>query len=92
MNHVVLAPDKFKGCLAANEVAVALAKGIRRYRPDTVIVSRPVADGGEGTLNAFTAAGFEEITGYASGPWGPDRRRTRFAVRGAQLHVVPGAT
>ena len=61
MNHVVLAPDKFKGCLTANEVAVALAKGIRRHLPDTVIVTRPVADGGEGPLNAFTAAGNRNI-------------------------------
>lgn len=92
MNHVVLAPDKFKGCLTANEVAVALANGIRRHRPDTVIVSRPVADGGEGTLNAFTAAGFEEVTGYASGPWGPARRRTRFAVRGDTAVIELAAT
>ena len=83
MNHVVLAPDKFKGCLTANEVAVALAKGIRRHLPDTVI---------EGTLNAFTAAGFEEMTGYASAPWGPDRRRTRFAVRGDTAVIELAAT
>jgi len=50
---VVIAPDKFKGSLAANEVVEAIAAGIRDVVGDRVrIVSLPVADGGEGTVEA----------------------------------------
>jgi glycerate kinase len=60
--RVLLAPDKFKGTLTAAEVAAHLAEGIAAGRPDAEIVSVPVADGGDGTLDAFAAAGFERVT------------------------------
>ena len=50
---VVLAPDSFKGTLAAADVAAALAAGWRDRRPAAEIVMLPMADGGEGTLDAF---------------------------------------
>ncbi len=53
---VLIAPDSFKGTLGAAEVADALAAGWRDGRPDDEIVLRPMADGGEGTLDAFAAA------------------------------------
>lgn len=60
MPRVVLAPDKFKGTLTAAEVAKHLADGIRsRLDVDLVIV--PVADGGDGMLDAFEAAGFRRV-------------------------------
>lgn len=55
---MLLAPDKFKGCLTATEVCVAIRDGLlSRSHIDAVL--RPVADGGEGTLEAGLAAGFE---------------------------------
>lgn len=54
--RVVIAPDSFKGSLAAPEVAGAIARGWQREAPDDEIVQRPLADGGEGTLDAFLAA------------------------------------
>lgn len=51
--RVVIAPDKFKGSLSAAAVAEALAVGVRRAIPDADIRCVPMADGGEGTLDAL---------------------------------------
>lgn len=53
---IVLAPDSFKESLAAAEVAAALAEGLALALPDARLVCVPVADGGEGTLDALIAA------------------------------------
>ena len=54
---VLIAPDSFKGSLTSVEVARAIAAGWRRARPDDTIRLSPLADGGEGTLDAIEAAG-----------------------------------
>ncbi|MFT4210859.1 MAG: glycerate kinase [Microbacterium sp.] len=54
--RVVLAPDSFKGSIAAAEAASALAAGWHDADPDADLVLRPMADGGEGTLDAFAVA------------------------------------
>lgn len=54
--RIVIAPDKFKGSLAAHEVAAAIARGIRRANPAIDIAQIPMADGGEGTVAALVAA------------------------------------
>jgi glycerate kinase len=56
MLRVVIAPDSFKGSLAAHEVATAIARGVARAVPDATIQLCPMADGGEGTLDAVLAA------------------------------------
>lgn len=53
---VVLAPDSFKGTLAAADVATALRDGWLAVRPRDEIELRPMADGGEGTLDAVAGA------------------------------------
>ncbi|WP_435870967.1 glycerate kinase, partial [Leifsonia williamsii] len=53
---MVIAPDSFKGTASATEVATALADGWRDARPADEAVLAPMADGGEGTLDAFLAA------------------------------------
>lgn len=78
---VVIAPDKFKGTLTAGRVAAAVGAGIRRVRPDARLVAVPVADGGDGTLAAAVAAGFEHVPLTASGPTGVPVR-TGYARRG----------
>lgn len=55
--RVVMAPDSFKGSLTSVEVARALADGWRRVRSEDEIVLAPLADGGEGTLEAIAATG-----------------------------------
>ncbi len=54
---VLFAPDSFKGTLTSVEVARALADGWLRARPDDEVLLCPLADGGEGTLEAVAAAG-----------------------------------
>ena len=54
---VLIAPDSFKGSLTSVQVAKALADGWARARPQDEIVLSPLADGGEGTLEAVAAAG-----------------------------------
>jgi len=53
---IVLAPDKFKGSLSAQEACAAMERGIRRVWPDAELVSIPLADGGEGTVETLVAA------------------------------------
>ncbi|MDX6249347.1 MAG: glycerate 2-kinase [Kribbellaceae bacterium] len=86
MSSVIVASDKFKGTLSSDEVAAAVSAGVRRVRPDVVVGSVPVADGGEGTLAAAIAAGFELVPLTATGPTG-EPVRSGFARRG-EIAVV----
>jgi glycerate kinase len=71
MTRVVVAPDKFKGTLSAREVAAAMVAGARRVLPDASFDLCPMADGGDGTIDAFiTAAGGEIIEVAATDPLG----------------------
>jgi len=54
--RVVIAPDSFKGCLNALNVAHAMFRGVQRVYPDSVIDMIPMADGGEGTVEAILCA------------------------------------
>jgi glycerate 2-kinase len=67
---IVIAPDKFKGSLAAAQAAAAIAAGLRTELPAAELVAIPVADGGEGTVDAAVAAGFERAPVTVDGPTG----------------------
>ncbi|MEV5711757.1 glycerate kinase [Actinoallomurus sp. NPDC052274] len=69
-SHVVIAPDKFKGSLTAPEVAARVAAGLRRVHPEVRLTTMPVADGGDGTVDAAVAAGFTRCRATVSGPTG----------------------
>lgn len=47
---ILIAPDKFKGSLSADEVCEAIQKGVHRFGPTIQTELHPLADGGEGTL------------------------------------------
>lgn len=69
--RVVVIPDSFKGSLGSAEVAAHLAAGLASVLPDATIVGVPVADGGEGTVDAFLAAvGGERRALEVTGPLG----------------------
>ncbi|MBB2928542.1 glycerate kinase [Paraburkholderia silvatlantica] len=70
---IVIAPDSFKGSLSADGVAAAIAEGIRRVRADADIRIRPMADGGEGTLDAMLSMGGERRVLTVEGAAGPKR-------------------
>jgi glycerate kinase len=70
---VLIAPDKFKGCLSAVEVARAIARGVRAAAPDAEIECVPLADGGEGIVAALVESSggtlhIAEVTGPLGQP------------------------
>jgi glycerate kinase len=80
--RVVIAPDKFKGSLTAAEAASAMAEGVKRALTDAEIDQVPMADGGEGTVEALVAAtsgSMREVT--VTGPLG-ERISARFGILG----------
>jgi glycerate kinase len=84
--RVLIAADKFKGSLTAVEVAGHVTAGIRRARPGATVVARPVADGGDGTVDAAVAAGYALREAEVTGPLGIPVT-ARFAMRGRQAVV-----
>jgi glycerate kinase len=55
--RILIAPDKFKGSLSAKEAAEAIARGFRQVFPKSICHLLPLADGGEGLLDAFQENG-----------------------------------
>jgi len=53
---VIVAPNSFKGSLSASQAAAAIARGVRQARPEAEVLEIPVADGGEGTVEALVSA------------------------------------
>lgn len=79
---VVAAPDKFKGSLSAIVAARAIARGVRAACPEAEIDEAPMADGGEGTVEALVSAtGGESREVEVSGPLG-EPVRARFGLLG----------
>lgn len=69
--RVVVAPDSFKGSLSSVEAAVAIRSGVYRAAPDSQVTIVPMADGGEGTVDAvLAAAGGERVSVTVTGPLG----------------------
>ncbi|WP_268796858.1 glycerate kinase [Pseudomonas huanghezhanensis] len=68
---IVIAPDSFKDSLSAQAVAQAIASGLTEVWPQAELVECPMADGGEGTIEAVLAAcGGQWMTHQVSGPLG----------------------
>jgi glycerate 2-kinase len=70
MDCVLIAPDKFKGTLTAAQVAAHVAAGLSRACPGVETVRVPVADGGDGTVEAAEAAGYRRVEMGVRGPTG----------------------
>src|SRR5262249_45792326 len=69
--RVLVAPDKFKGTLTARQAGEAIARGWRTGDPSAAADVVPVADGGEGTMDALVAAlGGSVVTERVTGPLG----------------------
>jgi glycerate kinase len=79
---IVVAPQSFKGNLSACEVAKAIAIGISRVMADAEVITLPMADGGEGTLEALVQATHGQvITSQVTGPLG-EKVHTEWGVLG----------
>ncbi|MDR2467461.1 MAG: glycerate kinase [Spirochaetaceae bacterium] len=73
MKKAVLIPDSFKGTMSSREICAIMAERIRAYYPQAEVVSIPVADGGEGSVDAFlSAVKGEKILLTVKGPYHED--------------------
>ncbi|WP_380704525.1 glycerate kinase family protein [Salinithrix halophila] len=82
---ILVAPDSFKGSMTSTEAGQAIQKGIRRVLPHAVIEQVALADGGEGTVDAFLAVqGGKKIIRRVTGPLGDPVESI--------LGVLPGGT
>lgn len=85
--RVLLAIDSFKGSVSSAQAEAAVAEGARRAWPDAEMAALPLADGGEGTLDAIAARGGELSTCEVAGPLG-DRVSARMLVDGEHKSAV----
>jgi glycerate kinase len=85
--RLVIAPDKFKGTLEAAEVAAAVATGLAEGGLVAEVCTVPMADGGEGTVDAALSAGYRARTVEVSGPLG-DPVPATFAVHDESATAV----
>ena len=70
MKKILLIPDSFKGTMSSGEICSIMENAIRNYYPEAHIISIPVADGGEGSVDSFLAAvGGRKITTTVKGPY-----------------------
>lgn len=71
MRKIIFAPDKFKSCMTAPRICSILTEAFRSVMPETELISLPMADGGDGTVEAILAAtGGERVTVSVTGPLG----------------------
>lgn len=85
--RVLLAINSFKGSVSSAQAEAAVAEGVRRVWPDAQVSALPLADGGEGTLDAVATCGGELSTCEAAGPLG-DRVSARMLVDGERESAV----
>lgn len=85
--RVLLAIDSFKGSVSSAQAEEAVAEGVRRVWPDAELSALPLADGGEGTLDAIAARGGELSTCEVAGPLG-DCVSARMLVDGEHESAV----
>ena len=85
--RVLLAIDSFKGSVSSAQAEAAVAEGVRRVWPDAEVRALPLADGGEGTLDAVAACGGEVVACEVAGPLG-NRVSARMLVDGEHESVV----
>lgn len=82
LRRIVVAPDSFKGSATARQAAEAIARGLRRALPGAQVDTVPMADGGEGTVEALVdATGGRYVDVEVTGPLG-EPVRARFGMLG----------
>lgn len=93
MNKLVLAPDSFKGTLDAGGVCQILAQAAHRVWPDCEIISLPVADGGEGTVDCFLRSlNAQRVTAEVTGPFYGETVTAAYALAGRTAILETAST
>ncbi len=87
--HIVLAPDSFKDAASAVQACRAMAEGVRRGDPQAAITACPIADGGEGFVDALLATpGASPQLARVTGPRGDDIEATWALLDRGRVGVV----
>lgn len=86
--RVIVAPDSYKGSISAKDICMAAEKGIKNVIPDAEVLSLPLADGGEGTMeNLVFASGGARRSVYVTGPMG-EKIEAAYGVMGDKETVI----
>ncbi len=81
MKKVVLIPDSFKGTMSSAEVCSIMKKAVLKHYPECEVISIPVADGGEGSVDAFlVSVGGEKIFKEVTGPYFGEKVMGYYAI------------
>jgi len=89
MNKAVLIPDSFKGTLSSKEICSIIERSIRHHFPKCQILSIPVADGGEGSVDCFLEAlGGEKIYETVKGPYFEEMRSYYGLINDGETAVI----
>jgi glycerate 2-kinase len=85
---IVIASDSFKGSASTFEISESIEKGIRRIEPDAMVTKLPLADGGEGTVDALiTALKGQYIERIVTGPLGK-KVKAKFGMINKEVAVI----
>lgn len=89
MQNFILVPDSFKGTLSAIEVCNIMKSSIKNLYKDANIISVPVADGGEGTVDAFLyALGGEKKSAWVSDAFNEQKILAHYAMLKDDIAVI----
>lgn len=89
----VLIPDSFKGTLSAEQICGMMKEKVKQYFPDSQVLSVPVADGGEGSVDAFLAAvGGEKRYLTVKNPYFEDMEAYYGLIDGGRTAVIEMAS
>lgn len=93
MKKVVVIPDSFKGTLSSSQICGIIQSKINEYFSDCEVVSIPVADGGEGSVDCFIAAlGGERVNVIAKNPYFEDIQSFYGIIDNGNTAIIEMAT
>ncbi len=89
MQKVILIPDSFKGTMSSSEICSIMRKAILKHYPKCDVISIPVADGGEGSVDAFLEAlGGEKIYLPVTGPYFDQKVEGYYGILPGNIAIV----
>lgn len=89
MRKVILIPDSFKGTMSSSDICQIMRSVILEHYPDCEVVSIPVADGGEGSVDAFLdAVGGEKVYKEVTGPYPGEKVQGYYGILPDNVAVI----
>ncbi len=89
MKKVILIPDSFKGTMSSMEICKIMKDAILKHYPECNVISIPVADGGEGSVDAFLqAVGGEKIYKDVTGPYFGEKVKGYYGIIDGNIAVL----